>query len=127
MPIWKKERYADGMSLSEAFAAALAALSTAGNGDYTAAQLEVAILERARDHRTFRRIRAARLEELLAESHPAADFALLWCRRTVRLWPFVLRSIIKLPIEIPSRSGFRRRYCACDRRRIAARRCLAIH
>jgi proteasome alpha subunit len=68
-----KERYADGMSLSEAFAAALAALSTAGNGEYTAAQLEVAILERARDHRTFRRIRAARLEELLAESRPAAE------------------------------------------------------
>jgi proteasome alpha subunit len=66
-----KERYTDGMSLSEAFAAALAALSTAGNGEYTAAQLEVAILERARDHRTFRRIRAARLEELLAESRPA--------------------------------------------------------
>jgi proteasome alpha subunit len=68
-----KERYTDGMSLSEAFAAALAALSTAGNGEYTAAQLEVAILERARDHRTFRRIRAARLEELLAESRPAAE------------------------------------------------------
>jgi proteasome alpha subunit len=67
-----KERYVDGMSLSEAFAAALAALSTAGNGEYTAAQLEVAILERSRDHRTFRRIRAARLEELLAESRPAA-------------------------------------------------------
>ncbi len=66
-----KERYTDGMSLSEAFAAALAALSTAGNGEYTAAQLEVAILERARDHRTFRRIRGARLEELLAECRPA--------------------------------------------------------
>src|SRR6266513_864877 len=68
-----KERYADNMSLSEAFAAALAALSVPGNGEYTAAQLEVAILERARDHRTFRRIRAARLEELLAESRPAAE------------------------------------------------------
>jgi proteasome alpha subunit len=68
-----KERYADGMSLSEAFAAALAALSTSGNGDYTAAQLEVAILDRTRDHRTFRRIRGARLEELLAESRPAAE------------------------------------------------------
>jgi len=35
----------------------------------------VAILERARDHRTFRRIRAARLEELVAEarSAPAAS------------------------------------------------------
>jgi proteasome alpha subunit len=68
-----KERYADGMSLSEAFTAALAALSAPGNGEYTAAQLEVAILDRTRDHRTFRRIRGARLEELLAESRPAAE------------------------------------------------------
>ena len=78
-----KERYSDDMSLSEAFAAALAALSAPGNGERTertefaAAQLEVAILDRARDHRTFRRIRAARLEELLAEarSAPAAEAA----------------------------------------------------
>jgi proteasome alpha subunit len=66
-----KERYADNMSLSEAFAAALAALSVPGNGEYTAAQLEVAILERVRDHRTFRRIRGARLEQLLSEARPA--------------------------------------------------------
>ncbi len=69
-----KERYADGMSLSEAFAAALAALSAPGNGErteYTATQLEVAILERVRDHRTFRRIRGARLEELIQQSRPA--------------------------------------------------------
>jgi proteasome alpha subunit len=69
-----KDRYSEGMSLSEAFAAALDALSTPSNGErpeYTAAQLEVAILERARDHRTFRRIRAARLEELINESRPA--------------------------------------------------------
>src|SRR5207248_7019538 len=39
--------------------------------EFAAAQLEVAILDRARDHRTFRRIRAARLEELLAEARPA--------------------------------------------------------
>jgi hypothetical protein len=60
--------------LSEAFAAALAALAAPGNGERTefaAAQLEVAILDRARNHRTFRRIRAARLEELLAEARPA--------------------------------------------------------
>ena len=47
------------------------ALSAPGNGERTefvASQLEVAILERARDHRTFRRIRAARLEELMAEA-----------------------------------------------------------
>ena len=70
-----KEHYSDGMSLSEAFAAALAALSAPGNGErteFTASQLEVAILERARDHRTFRRIRAARLEELIADARPAA-------------------------------------------------------
>jgi proteasome alpha subunit len=69
-----KERYSDDMSLSEAFAAALSALSAPGNGERTefaAAQLEVAILDRARDHRTFRRIRGARLEELLAEARPA--------------------------------------------------------
>jgi proteasome alpha subunit len=66
-----KEHYSEGMSLSEAFAAALAALSAPGNGERTefvASQLEVAILERVRDHRTFRRIRAARLEELIAEA-----------------------------------------------------------
>src|SRR6201996_500911 len=67
-----KERYADGMTLSEAFAAALGALSVpVGNGEapeYTAAQLEVAILDRAREHRTFRRIRAGRLEEMISEN-----------------------------------------------------------
>ena len=69
-----KERYSDDMSLSEAFAAALDALSAPGNGErpeFSAAQLEVAVLDRARDHRTFRRIRAARLEELLTEARPA--------------------------------------------------------
>ena len=74
-----KEHYSEGMSLSEAFAAALSALSAPGNGERTefvASQLEVAILERARDHRTFRRIRAARLEELIAEARSApADSA----------------------------------------------------
>jgi proteasome alpha subunit len=66
-----KERYSDGMSLAEAFRAALDALSAPANGgssEMTASQLEVAILDRARDHRTFRRLRAARLEELIGES-----------------------------------------------------------
>ena len=66
-----KERYSDGMSLAEAFGAALSALSVPGNGDskeVVASQLEVAILDRARDHRTFRRIRTARLDELIGES-----------------------------------------------------------
>ncbi len=73
-----KERYSPGMSLSEAFAAALAALSAGGNGERgetTANQLEVAILDRAREHRTFRRIRAARLEELISESRSADEKA----------------------------------------------------
>jgi proteasome alpha subunit len=66
-----KERYSEGMSLAQAFAAALAALAAPSNGesgDVAASGLEVAILDRARDHRTFRRIRAARLEELINES-----------------------------------------------------------
>jgi proteasome alpha subunit len=69
-----KERYSPGMSLSEAFGAALAALTATGNGERTelaANQMEVAILDRTRDHRTFRRIRAARLEELIAEARSA--------------------------------------------------------
>jgi proteasome alpha subunit len=69
-----KERYSAGMSLTEAFGAALAALTATGNGERTelaATQLEVAILDRAREHRAFRRIRAARLEELIAESRSA--------------------------------------------------------
>jgi proteasome alpha subunit len=96
-----KEAFSDNMSLTEALGAALKALtapapapstgsgaaasSTAANGapaELTAAQLEVAILDRARAHRTFRRLQGPRLEELLAESRsataaaaPAADSA----------------------------------------------------
>jgi proteasome alpha subunit len=75
-----KERYSPGMSLTEAFSAALAALSATGRGngevggertEIAASQLEVAILDRAREHRTFRRIRGARLEELVSESRAA--------------------------------------------------------
>jgi len=80
-----KERFSDGMSLTEALTAALAALAApaaaagtpaAGNGaqpELTAANLEVAILDRARAHRTFRRLHGPRLEELISESRaPAA-------------------------------------------------------
>jgi proteasome alpha subunit len=78
-----KERFSDGMSLTEALGAALAALtppapasgaSTANNGaqlELTAANLEVAILDRARAHRTFRRLHGPRLEELIAEARSA--------------------------------------------------------
>jgi proteasome alpha subunit len=59
-------------------AAASAAASTAANGtpaELTASQLEVAILDRARAHRTFRRLQGPRLEELIAESRSAAAAA----------------------------------------------------
>jgi proteasome alpha subunit len=72
-----KERYSEDMSLAEAFSAALDALAAPANGERNevATSLEVAVLERARQHRTFRRIRAARLEELIAESRAASAAA----------------------------------------------------
>src|SRR5579859_2396437 len=77
-----KERFSDGMSLTEALGAALAALAapaasgTAANGsqpELTAANLEVAILDRARAHRTFRRLQGPRLEELITEATRAPE------------------------------------------------------
>ncbi len=68
-----KERYRDGSTLSDALAIAIAGLSAQANGDrgeINAGQLEVAVLDRAREHRTFRRVTGARLEALLAESAP---------------------------------------------------------
>ena len=78
-----KERFSDGMSLTEALAAALAALAAPAaaaapgqaNGsqpELTAANLEVAILDRARAHRTFRRLQGPRLEGLIDESRGGA-------------------------------------------------------
>jgi proteasome alpha subunit len=83
-----KERYSDGMTLTEALSAALAALAapagtaapagnptSTGNGgerpELGTSQLEVAVLDRTRPHRTFRRLQGARLEQLLAESRAA--------------------------------------------------------
>jgi len=79
-----KDRYSADMSLTDALSAALTALSAptsaAGNGasgngteqpEMPAGQLEVAVLDRTRTHRTFRRLAGARLEELLAEGRPA--------------------------------------------------------
>jgi len=78
-----KEHYSEGMRLTGALAAAIAGLAAQANGDRmdtSAGQLEVAVLERTRDHRTFRRLTGARLESLLAEAgaaggtgQPAAD------------------------------------------------------
>ncbi len=70
-----KEHYSEGMRLTGALAAAIAGLAAQANGDRmdtSAGQLEVAVLERTRDHRTFRRLTGARLESLLAEAGAAA-------------------------------------------------------
>jgi proteasome alpha subunit len=70
-----KDQYRDGMSLAEAFALAIASLAAGqGNGgdraDVTATQLEVAVLDRGRAHRMFRRLTGARLEALMSEAIP---------------------------------------------------------
>ena len=66
-----KERYTDGMTLSAAFNLAIAALAGPGNGDraeLTGAQLEVALLDRGRPRRAFRRLTGTRLEALLSDA-----------------------------------------------------------
>jgi proteasome alpha subunit len=69
-----KDQYQDGMTLEQAFAVAISALAGpvkgegeagAGRSEVTAAQLEVALLDRGRAHRMFRRLTGARLETLL--------------------------------------------------------------
>jgi proteasome alpha subunit len=69
-----KELYREESSLTDALATAIAGLAAQANGDQlatSASQLEVAVLERSRDHRTFRRLTGARLESLLAEARSA--------------------------------------------------------
>jgi proteasome alpha subunit len=71
-----KEHYSEGMGLADALAAAIAGLAAQANGDrmdMSSSQLEVAVLERTRDHRTFRRLTGARLENLLAEAGKASS------------------------------------------------------
>jgi proteasome alpha subunit len=68
-----KDQYSDGMTLSEAFGVAIRALAGQGNGDrqdIAATQLEVALLDRGRAHRAFRRLTGPRLETLLADALP---------------------------------------------------------
>ncbi len=70
-----KERYSQSMSLTEAMGLAIASLAGQGDGNaepVTANQLEVALLERSRPHRAFRRLTGARLDALLAEAKPAS-------------------------------------------------------
>jgi len=71
-----KDRYAEGLTLSGALTVAIAGLAGQGNGDrpeINASQLEVAVLDRARPHRTFRRLTGSRLENLLAEVVPSVS------------------------------------------------------
>jgi proteasome alpha subunit len=73
-----KERYSASMSLTEAMRLAIASLAGQGDGNsepVTSAQLEVALLERSRPHRAFRRLTGARLDALLAEAKPAGSGA----------------------------------------------------
>jgi len=70
-----KERYSASMSLTEAMRIAIASLAGQGDGNsepVTSGQLEVALLERTRPHRAFRRLTGARLDALLAGARPAA-------------------------------------------------------
>jgi proteasome alpha subunit len=65
-----KEHYSDGLSLPAALTTAITGLAQAANGDrieINASQLEVAVLDRTREHRRFRRITGSRLDGLLAE------------------------------------------------------------
>ncbi|WP_216204752.1 proteasome subunit alpha [Amycolatopsis aidingensis] len=70
-----KETYEEDMDLAAALAVAvggLRATSSGGNGDVEPGKLEVAVLDRERPGRTFRRINGAALADLLPAS-PAKD------------------------------------------------------
>ena len=70
-----EERYAEGMTLAGALTMAVELLGRDPVGDesrtLSGAQLEVAVLDRARPRRTFRRISGALLDRLLGQETPA--------------------------------------------------------
>jgi proteasome alpha subunit len=78
-----REHFQANMGLSDALSVGVRALSavspvTAGSGNggaarLTAAQLEVALLDRRRPKRAFRRITGAALRTLLGDEEPALD------------------------------------------------------
>jgi proteasome alpha subunit len=68
-----KEHYREGMPLADALEVALTALTEPGGERPPVAQLEVAVLDRTREHRKFLRLTGARLERLL--SRPAGSAA----------------------------------------------------
>ncbi len=66
-----KERYREGQSLATALHLAVQVLSRPPDGDereLTSGQLEVAVLDRTRGRRAFRRLVGAQVDQLLAES-----------------------------------------------------------
>ncbi|MCT9935065.1 proteasome subunit alpha [Planotetraspora sp. A-T 1434] len=65
-----KERYREGLALPEALDAALSALTEPGGDRPPSAQLEVAVLDRSREHRKFLRLTGPRLERLLTAAAP---------------------------------------------------------
>ncbi|MFE3450207.1 proteasome subunit alpha [Nonomuraea sp. NPDC059194] len=67
-----KERYQEGMSLGDALEVALTALTEPGGERPPAGQLEVAVLDRNREHRKFLRLAGPRLERLLRAAPAAA-------------------------------------------------------
>ncbi|MBG0816769.1 proteasome subunit alpha [Planomonospora sp. ID82291] len=67
-----KEHYREGMTLAQALEAALAALTEPGGERPPVGQLEVAVLDRNREHRKFQRLVGPRLEALLAEAAAGA-------------------------------------------------------
>jgi proteasome alpha subunit len=70
-----KDLFRAGMTLEEALDAALGALTEAGGERPPVSQLEVAVLDRNRQHRKFLRLAGSRLERLLGASPSAADDA----------------------------------------------------
>lgn len=70
-----KDTSTHGMNLESAIGVAIHALSAGGEGnrDLGVDQLEVAVLDRDRPHRTFRRIRGAPLRDLLPGSSESDD------------------------------------------------------
>ncbi|WP_119730597.1 MULTISPECIES: proteasome subunit alpha [Thermomonospora] len=63
-----KDRFEEGLSLSAALRAAVQSLEAQeADRRLEAKALEVAVLDRSREHRLFRRLPAPRIEELLAE------------------------------------------------------------
>ncbi len=73
-----KDGYSASLSLTAAMRLAIVSLASQGDGaaePLTSTELEVALLERDRGYRAFRRITGARLETLLAEARSGAPAA----------------------------------------------------